>query len=175
MRPRAGRSRAWELHLQASTGRYNGAGAFVDQYGRQFPTLGFGDVISGLLSRGYLPYGHWGLPAAITLLVFVMLVAGLVLADRVGRRVEAVTAAAMLVLQLLVMVASSSTGLNTASARLLLPSYPVVIAMATAGWASIRPAGGHLPPGAGHAAHGHLVHGRRALAHVSLSSRRSAG
>jgi 4-amino-4-deoxy-L-arabinose transferase-like glycosyltransferase len=137
---------AWELHLQVSTGRYNGAGAFVDQYGRQFPTLGFGDVISGLLSRGYLPYGHWGLPAAITLLVFVMLVAGLVLADRVGRRVEAVTAAAMLVLQLLVMVASSSTGLNTASARLLLPSYPVVIAMATAGWASIRPrAATYLP------------------------------
>jgi len=130
---------AWELHLQTSIGRFNGAGAFVDRFGRQFPALGFGDVISGLLSRGYLPYGHWGLPAVITVLVFVMLVAGLVLADRVGRRVEALTAAAMLVLQLLVMVGSSSTGLNTASARLLLPSYPVVIAMATAGWASIRP------------------------------------
>ncbi len=137
---------AWELHLQLSTGRFNGAGAFVDQHGRQFPTLGFGDVISGLLSRGYLPYGHWGLPSAITLLVFVMLVAGLVLADRVGRRVEAITAAAMLVLQLLIMVGSSATGLNTASARLLLPSYPVVIAMATAGWASIRPrAAAYLP------------------------------
>ena len=53
---------AWELHLQASTGRYNGAGAFVDQYGRQFPTLGFGDVISGLLSRGYLPVRPLGPP-----------------------------------------------------------------------------------------------------------------
>lgn len=137
---------AWELHLQLSAGRFNGAGAFVDQHGRQFPTLGFGDVISGLLSRGYLPYGHWGLPAAITLLVFLMLVAGLVLADRVGRRVEAATAAAMLVLQLLIMVGSSATGLNTASARLLLPSYPVVFAMAAAGWASIRPrAAAYLP------------------------------
>ena len=35
------------------------------------------------------PYGHWGLPAAVTLLVFVMLVGGLVLAGRAGRRVEA--------------------------------------------------------------------------------------
>jgi 4-amino-4-deoxy-L-arabinose transferase-like glycosyltransferase len=129
---------AWELHLQASTGRFNGAGAFIDHHGRQFPTLGPGDVIRGLLSRGYLPYGHWGLPAVVTLLVFVMLVGGLVLAGRAGRRVEAVTAAGMLLLQLLVMVGSSATGLNTASARLLLPSYPVVIAMATVGWAGIR-------------------------------------
>ena len=66
------------------------------------------------------------------------IVGGLVLAGRAGRRVEAVTAAGMLLLQLLVMVGSSATGLNTASARLLLPSYPVVIAMATVGWAGIR-------------------------------------
>jgi len=44
----------------------------------------------------------------------------------------------MLVLQLAIMVGSSATGLNTPSARLLLPSYPVVIAMATVGWAGIR-------------------------------------
>jgi len=43
---------------------FNGAGAFVDRHGRQFPKLGLGDVIRGLLSRGYLPYGNWGLPAA---------------------------------------------------------------------------------------------------------------
>ncbi|MGZ4681424.1 MAG: glycosyltransferase family 39 protein [Acidimicrobiales bacterium] len=130
---------AWELHLQSSTGRYNGAGAFIDQYGRQFPTLGVGDVARGLLSRGLLPYGTWALPAVITVLVALLLAGGLVLAARSGRRVEALTAAAMLTLQLLIMVGSAATGLNTASARLLLPSYPVVIAMATVGWAGVRP------------------------------------
>ncbi len=136
----------WELYLQVSLGRFNGAGAFIDRHGRQFPTLGLGDVIRGLLSRGYLPYGNWGLPAAVTLLVFGMLVSGLVLAARAGQRVEAITAAVMLVLQLAIMVGSSATGLNTASARLLLPSYPVVIAMATVGWVGVRQrAAAYLP------------------------------
>jgi hypothetical protein len=129
----------WEWHLQSSTGRLNGAGAFIDLHGRQFPTLGIGDVAESLLSKGLLPYGHWGLPAGVTLLVTLLIVGGLVLAARSGHRVEALTATAMFVLQFMIMVGSSATGLNTASARLLLPSYPVVIAMATVGWATERP------------------------------------
>jgi 4-amino-4-deoxy-L-arabinose transferase-like glycosyltransferase len=129
----------WEWHLQISTGRLNGAGAFIDLHGRQFPTLGVGPVAESLLSTGLLPYGHWGLPAVVTVLVTLLVVGGLVLAARGGQRLEALTATAMFLLQFTIMVGSSATGLNTASARLLLPSYPVVIAMATVGWASERP------------------------------------
>jgi hypothetical protein len=137
--PPAVASGLWEWHVWASTGRLNGAGAFLDLHGRQFPTLGLGDVAESLLSKGLLPYGRWGLPATVTLLVTLLVVAGLVLAARTGHRVAALTAAAMFVVQLTIMVASSTTGLNTASARLLLPSYPVVVAMATVGWSTQRP------------------------------------
>ena len=126
-----------------ATGRLVGSQAFLDRYDPGLVPPGPGEVLRLLGQRALFPAAEWSWGSAsvwLGVLLAVVAVVGLVLAVRSGLRVEVATVVAMLAVQGLVLAQSVAGSLAPITGRLLLPTYPSLLAVAAVGWASRRTA-----------------------------------
>lgn len=116
--------------VRAATGSVDGSRAFLDRYGVPYPDLGVLDVARALARHALLPYGQWS--GTVTTLVVAsaaaLAAAALWQAGRTSRRTATIVAWGSLGLQLAILLVATARGLNLPTARLLLPSYPLLAA-----------------------------------------------
>jgi hypothetical protein len=131
-------STAWITYQWRQSGYLDGSRSFLDSYGAILTQPAPRPVLETVGDSILVPFGTWGVPWPAVVLIAALAVAGLVRLARADGVVPAATAAAMLAFVVLALSLAIGRGLNVASARLLLPAYPAVIAAATVGWASGR-------------------------------------
>jgi len=130
---------AWAVMTRIATGRFDGSEAFLQRYVSPLPAATGDRFASGInAGRVLLPFGRWAVPLVVLLAVPVVITVGLVLAGRAGRAVPVAMAVGVLIAQTLVLAVQVNRGLNVVTARLMLPSYPLLIAAAVVGWATVR-------------------------------------
>jgi hypothetical protein len=120
-----------------ASGRALGTAGFVDAYGTPVGAPAAADALWQLGHRTLLPftYGGWSpVAVALALVAVALVVWGLVLARRAGLGVEVWVVAGMFAVQVLGLTQAVTSGLTHITGRLLLPTYPVALAVAVAGW-----------------------------------------
>jgi hypothetical protein len=125
----------WGVTLWARTGQVIGSQAFIDHFGAPFAGLGPGESLGGLANTWLLPYGTWNVPSLVVLIAGAGVAVGLVAAARSGLAGITAVAVTMAAVGLVVFAVGAASGLTTVTARLMLPAFPAVIAVAAAGWA----------------------------------------
>lgn len=135
---------AWALVTHARYGVWSGDSAFL-QLQRPFTPLPFGEMLARTLRQaavpiGPWPKGTWDLPLALCILFAVAMSAGVALA-LMDRRARLLAAGALLMGAALALgyLWELRRGLVTVSARLLVPSYPALLAAAACGYVALRP------------------------------------
>jgi 4-amino-4-deoxy-L-arabinose transferase-like glycosyltransferase len=126
-----------------ATGRLVGSLAFVERYDPGLVPPGAADAVRQLGERALFPSAPqpWGAASVwLGVVVVAVIVVGLALTARAGLRIETLTVVAMLGVQGLLLAHSVATALAPITGRLLLPTYPALLAVAAVGWAS-RPVG----------------------------------
>lgn len=133
----------WLAYHWQSTGHLDPADALRELHGAHHPYMGLRDFVADMGDRAILPFlRDWPhFSPWLTVVVALVVATGLVLAAAGGRRAPAAMAGGIVVLQVLLMFHEALADSSTVTARLLLPSYPVLIAVAAVGWARIRPLG----------------------------------
>jgi hypothetical protein len=129
---------AWIGYQWRTSGHLDGSRAFLETYGdvlSQPPPRPLTETIGDAL---LVPFGTWGVPWLLVVVIAAVATAGLVLLARSGSWVVAATAAGMLAFIVVAMALAIQRDLNIVTARLLLPAYPAVIAAATVGWSTWR-------------------------------------
>ena len=124
-----------------ATGRLVGSEAFLDRYDPGLVPPGPWEAVRLLGQRGLFPFANrsWGAASVwLGVVVVVLVVVGLLLAWRLGLRVEVATVVAMLAVQGAVLAQSVTGSLAPVTGRLLLPAYPTLVAVAAVGWAARR-------------------------------------
>lgn len=120
-----------------ASGRPIGSEGFLDTFGSPATAPGLGEGLWRVAQRALLPFSYegWSLVAVLLSGLAVVLVArGLALAWAAGSRVEVGVALGMLLLQVLLLAEAVVVGLAHVTGRLLLPTYPVLVAVAVSGW-----------------------------------------
>lgn len=138
---------AWTAFYRWSTGYLDPSEHIRDRHGAHHPFPGTVGFLRAVGERALVPYGRWPMPGWFTLLVAAVVVAGLVLALRRGPSVAtlaAVVAATALAVQLALVFQQAREGSSAMSARLVLPTYPLVLAAACVGLGTVRRRGAPL-------------------------------
>jgi 4-amino-4-deoxy-L-arabinose transferase-like glycosyltransferase len=129
---------AWAVVVHERYGVWRGDSAFL-ALARPFVPLPFGQILSRTLRQGLFPYGQWGVPLIVPIVVVVVVAVGVGLATRQPRGcVLAVGALLVLGVVAAGYLEEIHRGLVTVSARLLVPSYPGLLAAVACGYASLR-------------------------------------
>lgn len=126
--------------VRASTGSWDGSGAFLTRYGVPFPDLGAADLVRALARHALLPYGQWSgsITAVVVGTSLALVLWGGHLAYRSRCTGPTLVAWGALAAQLVILLLATRRGLNIPTARLLLPSYPLLVAWLAVGFSTLH-------------------------------------
>jgi 4-amino-4-deoxy-L-arabinose transferase-like glycosyltransferase len=137
--PAAAVTLAWALVSRARYGVFNPATAVVEVIG-PFRVVPLHELVTETARLTGLPFGHWRTGPAVAIGLAVVFVVGLALSRRCRPTAFRLASAAALAAAIVIgLVPANRAGiLNAVNTRYVLCAYPALVAVAAAGWATVR-------------------------------------